>query len=244
MFIQCYSLDLRMLFRALFFCFVFPLILGNHAHAQTPSLVHFDVGLGLPSNEVFDLKIDSKGFLWVGTSEGLVRYDGNSFLLLNNPKSRGSAVTGILEDRQGTIWSHNFNGQIFHSSSDSVVRFLAWEPFYKNQLTEFTFDQQGRLVVNNSLNHIYRFNLQKNAVTKLLEASSIKEAIATMHNGAVLFSQVDRGSVSELRPCPARPRRCARKPFPRPERRGRGGQSWQPRFPRRPPKSDRPRPAG
>ncbi len=198
MFIQCYSLDLRMLFRVIFFCSLFSLILGYHAQAQTPSLIHFDVGSGLPSNEVFDLKIDSKGFLWVGTSEGLVRYDGNSFLLLNNPKSRGNAVTGILEDKSGTIWFHNFNGQIFHTSSDSVVRFLPWEPYYKNQLTEFTFDQQGRLVVNNNLNHIYRFNLPKNTVTKLLEASSVKEAIATMHDGSVIFSQVDKGSIFEL----------------------------------------------
>ncbi len=172
--------------------------MGLHAQAQTPSLMHFDVGSGLPSNEVFDLKIDSKGFLWVGTSEGLVRYDGNSFLLLNNPKSRGNAVTGILEDKSGTIWFHNFNGQIFHTSSDSVVRFLPWEPYYKNQLAEFTFDQQGQLVVNNNLNYIYRFNLQKNTVTKLLEASSVKEAIATMHDGSVIFSQLDRKSIAEL----------------------------------------------
>ncbi len=200
MFIQCYSLDLRMLFRAVCFWLIFSLIFGYYqAQAQTPSLIHFDVGSGLPSNEVYDLKIDSKGFLWVGTSEGLVRYDGNSFLLLNNPKSRGNAVTGILEDNTGAMWCHNFNGQIFHTSRDSVVRFLSWEPFYKNQLTEFTFDQQGRLLVINNLNHIYRFNLAKHAVTKLLEASSIKEAIATMHDGSVLFSQVDKGSISELR---------------------------------------------
>lgn len=188
-----------MLFRC-FFCFLlYYFILGiNQVCAQTPSLMHFDVGSGLPSNEVYDLRIDSKGFLWVGTSEGLVRYDGNSFLLLNNPRSKGNAVTGLLEDKLGNIWFQNFNGQIFHTISDSVVRFLPWEPFYKNQLTEFTFDLQGRLVVNNSLNHLYRFDLTKNSVSKLLEAKIIKEAIATMHDGAVLFSQLDRKSISEL----------------------------------------------
>jgi ligand-binding sensor domain-containing protein len=173
-----------MLFRTLFFA-IASCLLGFQAQGQTPSLIHFDVGSGLPSNEVYDLKIDTKGFLWVGTSEGLVRYDGNSFFLLNNPKSRGNAVTGILEDKTGTIWFHNFNGQIFRTSTDSILRYLPWEPFYKNQLTEFTFDQQGRLVVNNNLNHIYRFNLGKQTVTKLLEANSVKEAIATMHDGSV-----------------------------------------------------------
>lgn len=197
MFIQSYSLDLRMLYRTLFFA-IASCLLGFQAQGQTPSLIHFDVGSGLPSNEVYDLKIDTKGFLWVGTSEGLVRYDGNSFFLLNNPKSRGNAVTGILEDKTGTIWFHNFNGQIFRTSTDSILRYLPWEPFYKNQLTEFTFDQQGRLVVNNNLNHIYRFNIGKQTVTKLLEANSVKEAIATMHDGSVLFSQVDKGTVSAL----------------------------------------------
>ncbi len=199
MFIQSYSLDLRMLFRAIFFNLCFFLNFGYHqAQAQTPSLIHFEVGSGLPSNEVYDLKIDSKGFLWVGTSEGLVRYDGNSFMLLNHAKSRGNAVTGILEDKTGAIWCHNFNGQIFHTNADSVIRFLDWEPYYKNQLTEFTFDQTGRLLVNNNLNHIYRFNLENKKVTKIFEANSIKEAIATMHDGSVLFTQVDKGIISEV----------------------------------------------
>ena len=47
--------------------------------AQSPATMHYDVESGLPSNEVYSLKIDSKGFLWIGTSAGLVRYDGNRF---------------------------------------------------------------------------------------------------------------------------------------------------------------------
>lgn len=35
---------------------------------------------GLPSNSVRCMYQDSKGFLWLGTLDGLTRYDGNSFL--------------------------------------------------------------------------------------------------------------------------------------------------------------------
>ena len=35
---------------------------------------------GLPSNSVRCMFQDSKGFLWLGTLDGLTRYDGNTFL--------------------------------------------------------------------------------------------------------------------------------------------------------------------
>jgi ligand-binding sensor domain-containing protein len=41
---------------------------------------------GLPSDFVQDVIIDSRGFMWISTFDGLVRYDGKEFKVFrNNP---------------------------------------------------------------------------------------------------------------------------------------------------------------
>ncbi len=53
--------------------------------------------------------IDSKGFIWINTAEGLAKYDGHNFsMYLQNADDSigytGSYLTSISEDSSGTIW--------------------------------------------------------------------------------------------------------------------------------------------
>lgn len=64
--------------------------------------------------EVYDLLKDSKGYLWLAHDLGVSRYDGSSFIHLNNPQQNSLAMTDLAEDKQGRIWCHNFTGQIFY----------------------------------------------------------------------------------------------------------------------------------
>ncbi|MFN8368301.1 MAG: two-component regulator propeller domain-containing protein [Candidatus Kapaibacterium sp.] len=64
---------------------------------------------GLPHNVVNVVFQDSRGFLWVGTLNGLAKYDGYSFTVFRgNPRDTntigGSIITAITEDRAGNIW--------------------------------------------------------------------------------------------------------------------------------------------
>ncbi|MBC7722972.1 MAG: hypothetical protein H7068_13170, partial [Pedobacter sp.] len=83
---------------------------------------------GLPSDEVYDLLADSKGFLWAAHSLGLSRFDGINFKDFNSPDATGLGMTDLVEDKQGRIWCHNFNGQIFYIENETM--FLLKE--YKN----------------------------------------------------------------------------------------------------------------
>ena len=168
------------------------------ATAQSPATIHFDVGNGLPSNEVYSLKIDRKGFLWIGTSAGLARYDGDRFFLLNNPKSRGTSVSGLQEDQSGKIWFNNFSGQLFYTSGDFVSLYQPWELYYKKQMAEFCFDKKNRLLIDNNENHIFRFNQTNHQVEQLLDAKSEKQFLSRMHDGSILYSQLKEVKVLEL----------------------------------------------
>ena len=60
---------------------------------------------GLPHERVSALFEDSRGFLWVGTWEGLVRFDGDTFAPLPGaPSLRSPLAFVVAEDARGDIW--------------------------------------------------------------------------------------------------------------------------------------------
>lgn len=67
----------------------------------------------LSSNDVYAIYEDAEGVIWVGTGEGLNRYDQENdefvrFTLQNGLPS--NVVYGILDDRQGNLWVSTANG--------------------------------------------------------------------------------------------------------------------------------------
>ncbi|OLY92664.1 hypothetical protein BUE76_12780 [Cnuella takakiae] len=75
---------------------------------------------GLPTNEIFDLLVDKKGYVWVGHDMGISRFDGVSFTPFSHPERSSLSITDIIEDNQGKIWFHNFTGQIFYIENERV----------------------------------------------------------------------------------------------------------------------------
>ena len=64
---------------------------------------------GLPSNNTKKIIQDKQGFIWIGTSEGLCRYDGYHFTTFTyNPSKAHSLINNYIydlsEDENGNIW--------------------------------------------------------------------------------------------------------------------------------------------
>ncbi len=71
---------------------------------------------------------DSRGYMWLGTENGITRYDGKEFKRYTNPNLSSRDFNSIHEDSKGNIWSHNFDNQIVRISGDSMTVF-AYPPF-------------------------------------------------------------------------------------------------------------------
>lgn len=62
---------------------------------------------GLPQNSIFCINQTSDGYLWLGTQEGLVRFNGIKFTVFdrdNTPELRSNYITTMTKDSQGTLW--------------------------------------------------------------------------------------------------------------------------------------------
>ena len=87
------------------------LLLSVYSDAQyTPgNFTQYTEKDGLPGVEVTDLLVDKQGYIWLGTVNGLARYDGYTFKRFYfNPNDtntiHGLTVWSLFEDRKGRIW--------------------------------------------------------------------------------------------------------------------------------------------
>ena len=95
-------------FRNILLIIFFAAVLQN-IHAQNPSFTHYNSEDGLSKNTVNWVLQDRKGFIWVGTTDGLNRFDGVNFKTYRhdpgNPNSiNHSTVLSMHEDSDGYIW--------------------------------------------------------------------------------------------------------------------------------------------
>jgi ligand-binding sensor domain-containing protein len=68
---------------------------------------------GLPHNVVQRVLAARTGYLWIGTQEGLVRFDGARMRLFERfttPGLAGDEITGLAEDAAGDLWIGTYSG--------------------------------------------------------------------------------------------------------------------------------------
>src|SRR5688572_5037182 len=62
---------------------------------------------GLPQNSVFAIAQTTDGYLWVGTHEGLARFDGVRFTVVEEPSApelKQGWITALLTASDGSLW--------------------------------------------------------------------------------------------------------------------------------------------
>ncbi|WP_157449663.1 ligand-binding sensor domain-containing protein [Croceitalea dokdonensis] len=108
------------------------LLLGKALNAQNPSQIDvLTTGDGLLFRDVSDIVQDNKGLLWIGTRQGLNRYDGTNFKAYTNDKQNPFFIeedfieTNMLYDAAANYVWFLANDRLFalDISKDSVTAF-------------------------------------------------------------------------------------------------------------------------
>ncbi len=110
----------------LLFFFIMVSVLPGQDRARFERI---SVEQGLQQNIVLSIHQDYKGFLWIGTSDGLNRYDGCWFKLYkNDPNDPGSLpdnkIHTIYEDRNDNLWIGTYGGlSRYDRETDSFINY-------------------------------------------------------------------------------------------------------------------------
>ncbi|WP_346855579.1 histidine kinase [uncultured Draconibacterium sp.] len=97
------------------------ILLFQHVLAQNPFVTNYTIEDGLPSNKVYCVFQDSKNFMWFGTDDGVVRYDGTNIIHYEHEDGLSDySVIRIKEDLSGRLWLLNFNGTVNYILNNKV----------------------------------------------------------------------------------------------------------------------------
>jgi len=133
---------------------LFFLLLCNPDFAQNTVIKHYGVNQGLPSSETYFVTQDSKGYLWIATDAGVVKYDGYQFKTYTTADGLpDNTVFKIHEDTYGRVWFSTYSGRFAYyvHKTDSVYPIKANEKLtsiVKTLPTDFIFDSKDTLYVS------------------------------------------------------------------------------------------------
>ncbi len=107
------------------------LLRAGGAAALDPSTPLSQYGLdvwqdGLPQNSIHAVLQTREGYLWFGTYEGLVRFNGISFVVYdtrNTAALKSNSAWTLLEDRLGTLWVGTLGGGVVRSRGGVFTRY-------------------------------------------------------------------------------------------------------------------------
>jgi len=162
------------------------------AYAQSLPLSFERLSLdnGLSQTTVLCLAQDKNGFIWLGTEDGLNRYDGYSFKVFkHNPKQSGSLSNSLVRalhcGQDGTLWIGTLGGGLnrFNPQTQTFTRFLhdanTLNSLSSNAVTCLLQDTSGNLWIGTSDGGLNRFNPQTQTFTRFLHDANTLNSLSS-----------------------------------------------------------------
>lgn len=124
--------------------------------AVSPSqyiLAAWDSEKGLPQNSVSAVAQTPDGYLWFGTQEGLVRFDGvefRDFEALTGTPLKNKVITALLATRSGDLWIATAGGGVALLSRGSVQLFSASSGLSSDRVWSLLESRDGTIWIGTS----------------------------------------------------------------------------------------------
>lgn len=110
---------------------------------------HITTDDGLLQNTVTCLHCDKKGFLWIGTMNGLNRYDGHAFKAFRNEPWHQESLTNnriasIWEDSKNFIWVSTYDGyyHYFDPQKEAISTLPKYSTSQEEKFSKITYFKQ------------------------------------------------------------------------------------------------------
>ncbi|MVM30004.1 response regulator [Spirosoma sp. HMF4905] len=154
------------------------LLIGQVAKAQRQNVrfSHLTTNQGLSQNNVTCILQDRRGFMWLGTQDGLNKYDGYSYTLYRNDPQIASSlghsyIHTLFEDKQGRLWVGTDAGglSLFDPNTESFTNYQhkpgSTNSLAHNKVMAIAQDAKGYLWIGTAGGGLDRFNPEQQTFT-------------------------------------------------------------------------------
>ena len=110
--------DLKTIIGTIVCLFFYSVVLNG----QTYSFKTYGAESNIPSGFVYTLNQSNDGFLWIGTANGISRFDGYNFYNVPYPDSTTNRYpTTSIKDKRGTLWFGCSDGTVFYVNENTLI---------------------------------------------------------------------------------------------------------------------------
>jgi ligand-binding sensor domain-containing protein/signal transduction histidine kinase/CheY-like chemotaxis protein len=128
---------------------------------------NYQVQNGLSSNTITAILQDKKGFIWIGTRNGLNRFDGNTFKVFHNvlsdAQSLGSnSIFSLFEDEKEQLWVGTYSGIYLYNPQQE--QFSAFKLIPPGEVRFIAGDKNHNIWIISNLT-LYKYNQLNATIT-------------------------------------------------------------------------------
>lgn len=136
---------------------IFSLTLLTNGYSQQYIFTNYSINNGLSQSVVNCLFQDSKGYIWIGTQNGLNRFNGETFDVYSyNPADSCSIsnnwIYAIAEDISGNLWIGTKGGLNKYLPNQNKFQRIAYHPSFTYDVTQYSYDviclSNGQILIN------------------------------------------------------------------------------------------------
>lgn len=148
---------------------------------------NYQVQNGLSSNTITTILQDKKGFIWIGTRNGLNRFDGNTFKIFHNvlsdAQSLGSnSIFSLFEDEKEQLWVGTSSGIYLYDPQQE--RFSAFKLIPSGEVRYIAADHAKNIWIISNLT-LYKYNPHNSKIVAFDLKNDQSIALHISNNGEV-----------------------------------------------------------
>ena len=148
-----------------------PAMAGTADQSDPPFIVDvWSTKEGLPQNSVISVIQTRDGYLWLGTLNGLVRFDGNHFTIFdenNTPGLSSERIVYLFEDSHTNLWIGTDNGTVAMAKDGRITNFQIGGAGHEGRLLSACEDAAGAVWLYTADAHLGRYQNGKPEILNL-----------------------------------------------------------------------------
>ena len=158
------------------------LFISNILYSQSANsnikFIRYSTTMGLSSNSQKCVTQDKEGFIWIGTNDGLNRFDGYKFKVYRKNQNdtaslKNNIINCLLTDSKGTLWVGTYGGGLsrYNKEKDDFYTFPETAASNMYDLAE---DKFHRIWIGSSLGLLV-YNPETNKIKQILQSNEINK---------------------------------------------------------------------